>query len=776
MNGAFTTMRTTLSALTPALEGVGRATGRLIDGFAEATKPGTEGFKQINDLVLNSTPLFARLTRAAGTLGLALIRSFNRGNPLVQSMVGWIETLINRFDTFTRSDGFDVWMGNARRVFGSLGPLLDATGRALNDLVNPDSVKRTTDFLDRLTSFMPRLAEGLNVLGSFDLFGVLAAGLDAIGKGLEPLVPALTKLGETVRDRLIVFLDAFGASLKVVAQLTTPLVVAFTDLLNAIPTPVIRAAAVAVTALGVAFVGLKIASVVVGISKAISTGIQYIGLYAANLREVGGMAAGLPAKFAGIVGKAGVFGLVAAGALAAIPAINSFIRTINDTDDKSRDAVATNLTVADSITKLGYQYGITSSESDRLGTSFRDVQITSAMLPRYFDEIAKNSGNLFDTLALLSTGARSVEKTLADLDVPLSSLAQTNLPAAQEQFRAYANELGASGDQITALLDKFPEFKKVLEQSATANGDLATTTDLANAAMGVESARQQEAAAKAAAHTSALNDLSGKATTATSDIDGLADAIRGFGSKALDARDANRQFQSAIDSATKTIADNTKTLDTGTQAGRENEAALDAIAKSSLNSAAATYEQTGSVEKATSAINKGKDALIAQLAKFNITGAAAEAYAKKLDLTPDNIETFLRLNGVSQAEGSIDRLTRDRQMTVYLNAVGGASWTKVPGGRFAAGGVLHGPRQILAGEAGREAIVPLDRPLGAVDPSVRWLSAIAQGMKPKSMASGGIAGGGTTVNVQPGAIVVQGSNDPARTANEVLNRLFERVG
>lgn len=94
---------------------------------------------------------------------------------------------------------------------------------------------------------------------------------------------------------------------------------------------------------------------------------------------------------------------------------------------------------------------------------------------------------------------------------------------------------------------------------------------------------------------------------------------------------------------------------------------------------------------------------------------------------------------------------------------------------FAAGGVLTGPRRILAGEAGPEAIVPLNRPLGAVDPSVRWLSAIAQN-KGGAMASGGVVGGGRTLMVSEGAIVVNDhSGDVRRTGNEVITRLVERL-
>jgi hypothetical protein len=91
--------------------------------------------------------------------------------------------------------------------------------------------------------------------------------------------------------------------------------------------------------------------------------------------------------------------------------------------------------------------------------------------------------------------------------------------------------------------------------------------------------------------------------------------------------------------------------------------------------------------------------------------------------------------------------------------------------RFASGGVLYGPTTIVAGEAGREAIVPLDRPLSMVDPSVRDLAAYAQG-KPR-MAAGGVAGSGQ-VNVMAGAIVIHSNQNAALIAQEVIDKITEQ--
>jgi hypothetical protein len=111
----------------------------------------------------------------------------------------------------------------------------------------------------------------------------------------------------------------------------------------------------------------------------------------------------------------------------------------------------------------------------------------------------------------------------------------------------------------------------------------------------------------------------------------------------------------------------------------------------------------------------------------------------------------------------------------WNNTIGTLSW-KVPdwvpglGGNtvsaprmptwYASGGIATSPTIAGFGEAGAEALVPLDRPLSQVDPSVRGLSAIAQGLA------------GLGPNISEGAIVITTPATDARViAESVLDRL-----
>jgi hypothetical protein len=97
---------------------------------------------------------------------------------------------------------------------------------------------------------------------------------------------------------------------------------------------------------------------------------------------------------------------------------------------------------------------------------------------------------------------------------------------------------------------------------------------------------------------------------------------------------------------------------------------------------------------------------------------------------------------------------------------------RASGGRtqLAAGGIVAGAHRLLVGEAGPEAVVPLNRPLAMVDPAVRELSAIAQGLTTPRMGSGGVVVPQKVTNVG-GINIITPTTDPAAVAQETINRL-----
>src|SRR5690606_39257638 len=94
-------------------------------------------------------------------------------------------------------------------------------------------------------------------------------------------------------------------------------------------------------------------------------------------------------------------------------------------------------------------------------------------------------------------------------------------------------------------------------------------------------------------------------------------------------------------------------------------------------------------------IAAGRDRLIDMLGQLNITGDKADAYADKLGLIPDNVNTAVRIE-TDAAQGSINRLiSNNNGRRITLNVVTNESTVTVSGGRTATsraeGGAISGP-------------------------------------------------------------------------------------
>lgn len=176
---------------------------------------------------------------------------------------------------------------------------------------------------------------------------------------------------------------------------------------------------------------------------------------------------------------------------------------------------------------------------------------------------------------------------------------------------------------------------------------------------------------------------------------------------------------------------------------------------------------------------------VTQLYAIDSASRLLDKVARKIGGIKPSRET--RIRATIAGMNHLDRLDyllrhlpkfRDIYFRTHITGPGVPSFHPKGGGTAflsAAGRIVNGAQRLYAGEAGPEAIVPLNRPLDQVDPAVRALSAFAQGLpyagNERPMAHGGIIGG-KTFNFDQGAIqVVTPTQDPAAVANEFLNQL-----
>jgi phage-related protein len=134
----------------------------------------------------------------------------------------------------------------------------------------------------------------------------------------------------------------------------------------------------------------------------------------------------------------------------------------------------------------------------------------------------------------------------------------------------------------------------------------------------------------------------------------------------------------------------------------------------------------------------------------NLAGGVGDAFRGTLNWIIDRINTLI---------GGINRVIDGANRLPGPDIIGNIG--EIP--RLARGTITSGPTLAMIGEAGREAVVPLDRPLHMVDPSVRGMSALLQGKA--TLPGPAPAGSGATINVYPT------QSDPEAVAMSVMNRL-----
>lgn len=183
----------------------------------------------------------------------------------------------------------------------------------------------------------------------------------------------------------------------------------------------------------------------------------------------------------------------------------------------------------------------------------------------------------------------------------------------------------------------------------------------------------------------------------------------------LGVREAESAYQAAIDAATESVEKNGKAHGFNTEKGRENNAALDDIAKTALT-VAASMAADG---RSTDAVNKKMGAARAQFMStarsMGYTKGEAAALATKLGLIPGDYKAQVRALGIAAAKSSVQGLINrldniPRSVNVMVNVHGNEMAARgIPTGGFqrrASGGPVKANELYRVGEEGEEWFVP----------------------------------------------------------------------
>lgn len=611
--------------------GAGKAQGSVEDLSAALNQGGLVAAQTGLDIEETTGTLAA--FASAGLLGSDAGTSFKtmlqRLTPISDQAKAKMEELgISAYDAQGNFIGMEKFAGNLQGALKDLTP--EARNSALGVMFGSDAVRAASVIYNQGAEGIKSWTDKVDDTG----YAAETARLK-----LDNLSGDVEKLGGSFDTALIKTGSAANDVLRAIVQSATNAVDGF----GALPTP-IQGGAIAVGAL-VAGIGL--------LGGAFLTIVPKIAATKAAMAELN--------ITTGTLGKMTMKGgLIAAGFAALNGIMQSYANNVAlAADEQEKLTVA--MTSGD-LSSIQKEFQGINGETDDFKNSLHrlytdDFWQSYAGGPQQFNGAIKGL-----TFGMIDLGA-STDKNKAkfsELSSQLAAMAKQDMRQATSAFKDFIAMTDGSDASIQELLSAFPEYKAQLTAIAAEQGKTNLSTqeyiDLAQGKGPIAQQAFRDAAAKA---ESALQGVGAAAEDSSGKISDLADQIRNFGSVTLDARAAERDFKQSVDDATEAFKKNGATLDLSTQAGRDNSAALDAIAVSAANSAAATWEKTGSEQALQDSLAISRDQLILQAQQFGMTEEEAKAYADQVLATPEEVITSVKLQGVDEATRALEQWYTD---------------------------------------------------------------------------------------------------------------------
>lgn len=389
----------------------------------------------------------------------------------------------------------------------------------------------------------------------------------------------------------------------------------------------------------------------------------------AGAGRIGALATGA-AKIAG----------VAAGIAAAAVAAGKLVDAMNGAK------VGTVEQFADALGRLGEtgdladlnQYIREASRAvDGLGQNVSGIDDLGDAVDRVFSKSA--SDNVNDWVASLfgaSTAGTRLADTFDNIDEALAGMVSSgNTQAAFLSFREIRDEMLAQGKTMDEVRAAFPGYTDALLQAASG---------------------ADEAAPAQQAYNDAMADGGASATQYADALQEAIDAQNEQTNNLLAARDAQRGYEQAIDDAAAALAENGATLDINTEAGRENQAALDEIVDANTRVIDGLRTQGATQGELQAQVQRSRDDFIAFATANGVAADEAAALADQMGLIPANVTPTVTL--VDNASAGLDNLwakiTRLPDRTVTVNLKTNETTVSTGVGNMvgkASGGAVFGP-------------------------------------------------------------------------------------
>lgn len=373
---------------------------------------------------------------------------------------------------------------------------------------------------------------------------------------------------------------------------------------------------------------------IVGVTALVVGGvIKMVAAVNAGRAAMTGLAASSTTASAALAGV-GRAGAVGAGITALVVGFDILGSKVKDLANSTHAVDMGKLT--GDLLRLGETGKSTGELLKNFGDDFRGVGDDGRSLAGVLTQVATTSdgaltkiGGAFARFGVEAGPARGLAEARArveEMDSALSELvAGGNAESAAKAFSFLAEQAASQGVSLDQLKASFPEYASALNSAAV---DAEAAASGANKAAGATNALGTE-----------LDSTADSAKKAEEALDGYIKALFLMPNLMLGVRDAQRGVQAAIDDATASIKENGRTLQIGTEKGRANQAALDAIATSANKLGESYLRSNASQAVMTRDASAARKSFIDLAVGMGMSRTAATKLAVDLIKIPKKVDT-----------------------------------------------------------------------------------------------------------------------------------------
>ncbi|WP_143105401.1 hypothetical protein [Pseudonocardia ammonioxydans] len=661
-----------------------------------------EPLRQVGSILNNTANFTKSLGEAfapavAGLLGFSTI-----GSEYLPAIGRYIREGSESFAAFVNSaegtakirgwiDGGITALRQLGELLGNVGGIIATVFRSIN-AHGATTVQTMIDVTAQFRDFL-NSARGQEVLTT--LFTNLRGLLDNLRPGLDAVGRVVGHLVMQVAP----LLPSLGKAISGVALAAEPLVRVLVTLATSVLGPILSL----VGQFPTVFVGAALA--VGGLAAAIKLLVAYAAFRAWLTGIIGllsstGLAGAAAAAGGALRGFGGALLAAATGPIGlSLIALGSLVAAIKLTSVSTNDAAA------------AMRQGGAAAEEMRVKVAAQTSQVGDGLVPA-IDRAAASFDNWIKSEVLGIATTDSVNRQIAEQDRVTGQLALAYTYADQKlaAWRTAVDQFGANSPQ--AIL---------------ANQQYQTSVD------NLKTAQSQ----------------AGQAT------DGHTQALQRQANQFLSSIDADIAWKTAVDQSTAAVAQNGRTVDINTVAGRNNMTQLQALTRAALTDIQAKKDHGASTQEITRLTNAHREQLIRTAEQMGMSREEARRYVDQLNLTPGDVNTQFHTPGLAGAISSVKELNEligGLKGDVSFN-VGQANlprnMPRLPG--RAEGGPIYGPGtstsdSILARLSDGEFVV---RAAAVKQLGLPALHAINAGVLPTAaFARGGVVNGSRTYNFE----------------------------